>query len=69
MASNLPAMASNLLAIGLQPTSDGQPSIWLPNLLAMASNLYTSELQPTSGGLQPTSDGLQPTTRYDLQPT
>ena len=56
MASNLSAMASNLLlgmacnrkSDGLQPDSNGLP----PN---------RDGLQP-SDGLQPTSDGLQPTT-------
>ena len=38
MASNLLAMASNLLAKG--------------NLIAMASNLIANDLQPNSDGLQ-----------------
>ena len=48
MASNLEAMASNLLVVA-------------SNLEAMASNLLADGLQPASGCLQIRSRGLQST--------
>ena len=68
MASNLLAMASNLL-----PTLQWPPASKLP--LAMASNLllrwpptyYCDGLQPTCDGLQPSCDGLQPNSKLRLR--
>ena len=78
MVSNLPAVASNLIAMALQackhglqmlqPTSDGLNLLVASNLLPMASNLLAMASKLVAMASTPTSDGLQPASD-GLQPT